>query len=44
VALIRRAAVIVVLVVLLAASLVSEFPASASGRAQVAQVSVVRGL
>jgi hypothetical protein len=44
VALIRRSAVIVILVVALAASLVSEFPASASGRALVAQVSVVRGL
>jgi hypothetical protein len=44
VALIRRSAVIVVLAVVLAASLVSEFPASASGRAQVAQVSVARGL
>ena len=42
-ALIRRSAVIVILVVALA-SLVSEFPASASGRALVAQVSVVRGL
>jgi hypothetical protein len=44
VALIRRSAVIVILVVALAASLVSEFPASASGRALVAQVSVVPGL
>jgi hypothetical protein len=44
VALIRRCAVIVILVVALAASLVGEFPASASGRALVAQVSVVHGL
>jgi hypothetical protein len=43
-ALIRRSAVIVALVVALAASLVGEFPASASGRALVAQVSAVRGL
>lgn len=43
-ALIRRSAVIAVLVVALAAALVSEFPASASGRAMAAQVSVVRGL
>jgi hypothetical protein len=43
-ALIRRSAVIVILVVALAASLVSEFPASASGRGLVAQVSVVHSL
>jgi hypothetical protein len=43
-ALIRRSAVIGVLAVALAASLVSEFPASASGRAMAAQVSLVRGL
>jgi hypothetical protein len=44
VALIRRSAVIVILAVALAASLVGEFPASASGRALVAQVSVAHGL
>ncbi len=44
VALIRRSAAIVILVVALAASLVGEFPASASGRVLVAQVSVLRGL
>ena len=44
VALIRRSAVIVVLAVALAASLVSEFPSSASGRAMAAQASVIRGL
>jgi hypothetical protein len=44
VTLIRRSAVVVILVVALAASLVSEFPASASGRAVMAQASVVRGL
>ncbi|HEX3802740.1 MAG TPA: hypothetical protein VHV75_07885 [Solirubrobacteraceae bacterium] len=44
VALIRHSVVIAVLAIVLAASLVSEFPASASGRAVVAQVSVVRGL
>jgi hypothetical protein len=45
VALIRRGAVIMALAVVLAASLVSEFPASASGRAMAAaQVSVLRGL
>jgi hypothetical protein len=44
VALIRRSAVIVILVVALAASLVGEFPASARGRALVAQVSVARDL
>lgn len=43
-ALVRRGAVIAVLAVALAASLVSEFPASASGRAMAAQVSLVRGL
>jgi hypothetical protein len=43
-ALVRRSAVIVILVVALAGSLVSEFPASASGRALVAQVSMARGL
>jgi len=42
--LIRRSAVIAVLAVALAASLVSEFPASASGRAMAAQAPVVRGL
>jgi hypothetical protein len=41
----RRGAVIMALAVVLAASLVSEFPASASGRAMAAaQVSVLRGL
>ena len=44
VALIRRSAVIVILAVALAASLVGEFPAAASGRALVAQVSVAHGL
>jgi hypothetical protein len=44
VARIRRSAVIVVLIAALAASLVAEFPASARGRAPVAQVSVIRGL
>jgi DNA-binding IclR family transcriptional regulator len=44
VVLIRRSAVMAVLVVALAASLVGEFPASASGHALVAQVSVVHGL
>jgi hypothetical protein len=43
-ALIRRSAVVAVLAVALAASLVGEFPASASGRAMAAQVSLVRGL
>jgi hypothetical protein len=43
-ALIRRGAMIIILVVALAASLVGEFPASASGRAQVAQVAQIRGL
>jgi hypothetical protein len=43
-ALIRRTAVIVVLAVVLAASLVIEFPGSASGRDVAAQVSFVRGL
>jgi hypothetical protein len=42
--LIRRSAVIVALAVALAASLVAEFPASASGTALAAQISVVRGL
>jgi hypothetical protein len=44
VALIRRSAVIVMLAVALAASLVGEFPASASGRGLAAQVSLIRGL
>jgi hypothetical protein len=44
VALIRRGAAIAILAVVLAALLVSEFPASASGRATAAQVSLVRGL
>ncbi len=44
IALIRRSAVIAVLALVLAASLVSEFPSSASGRPVVAQVSVVRAL
>ena len=44
VALIRRSAAIVALAVVLAAVLVSEFPASASGRAMAAQVSLVRSL
>ena len=44
VALIRRSAMIVMLAAVLAASLVSEFPASASGRGLTAQVSVLRGL
>jgi hypothetical protein len=44
VALIRRSAAVVLLVVVLAASLVSEFPASANGRALAVQVSVARGL
>jgi hypothetical protein len=43
-ALIRRGAVIAVLAVVLAASLVSEFPASASGRAMAAKVSPLRVL
>jgi hypothetical protein len=41
---IRRSAAVVLLVVVLAASLVSEFPASANGRALAVQVSVARGL
>jgi hypothetical protein len=44
VALIRRVAVIAVLALVLAASLVSEFPASASGHAMAAKVSGLRGL
>jgi hypothetical protein len=44
VALIRHSAVIVALAVVLAASLVSEFPASASGHGVAGQVSIVRGL
>lgn len=43
VALVRRSAVIVVLAVVLAALLVSEFPASAAGRVPVAQVAVAPG-
>jgi hypothetical protein len=43
-ALIRRGAVIVVLAVALAGSLISEFPASANGRAMTATAAMVRGL
>ena len=43
-ALIRRSAVIVIVIVALAVSLVSEFPASASGRGLAAQVPVVHRL
>jgi hypothetical protein len=43
-ALIRRGAVIVVLVVALAGSLISEFPASANGRAMTGPGAVVRAL
>lgn len=39
--LIRRSAVIVVLAIVLAASLASEFPASAGGRTMAAQASVL---
>jgi hypothetical protein len=44
VAFIRRSTMIVVLTIALAASLVTEFPASAGGCALVAQVSVAPGL
>jgi hypothetical protein len=43
-ALIRRGAAIVVLAVALAGSLISEFPASANGRAMTASAAMVRGL
>jgi hypothetical protein len=42
--LMRRSALGVVLAMALAASLVSEFPASANGSARVAPISMVRGL